>query len=77
VVAAVRELEKEKTYEGRIQFTIVPHTHEGFAAEVESFDIGNHGLVAFDGQGQVATKIAGHNFGKPQIVAAIQTLLGS
>ena len=72
----MRELEKEKTYAGKVQFTIVPSTKEGFVTEVKGFDIGSHGLVGFDPQGRVATKITGHEFGKAEIVAAIKTLLG-
>ena len=72
----MRELEAEKTYEGKILFSIVPHTKAGFADEVASFDIGNHGLVGFDPQGKVGTKIPGHEFGKAEIVKAIKTLLG-
>ena len=44
----MRELEKEKTYAGKVQFTIVPSTKEGFVTEVKGFDIGSHGLVGFD-----------------------------
>lgn len=73
----MRELEKEKTYAGKIQFTIVPSDKEGFAEEVASFDIGNHGLVGFDAKGKVASKIAGHSFGKSDIVETITKLLGS
>ncbi len=72
----MRELEKEKTYAGKIRFTIVPQTNDNFAKEVESYDIGSHGLVGFDPQGNVATKIAGHQFGKAEIVGAIKALLG-
>ena len=72
----MRELEKEKTYEGQIQFTIVPNTKAGFKEEVASFDIGSHGLVAFNPKGGVSSKIPGHKFGKSEIVAAISTLLG-
>ena len=76
MVAAVRELEAEKNYAEKIQFTIVPNTKDGFAAEVANFDIGTHGLVGFDPQGKVGTKIAGHEFGKAEIVKAIKALLG-
>ena len=72
----MRELEKAKTYEGKIKFTIVPGDKEGFENEVMGFDIGSHGLVGFDTKGKVATKIKGHKFGKKEIEAAIKTLLG-
>ena len=72
----MRELEEEKTYAGKVRFTIVPSTKKGFKTEVEGFDIGSHGLVGFDPKGKVATKIKGHEFGKAEIVKAIKTLLG-
>lgn len=71
----MRELEAEKTYSGKVKFTIVPNTQEGFAEEVASFDMGNHGLVGFDSQGAVASKIGGHNFGRTEIVGVIDKLL--
>ena len=73
----MRELEAEKTYEGKVQFTIIPNTKEGFKEEVASLDIGSHGLVGFDPEGKVVTKIEGHSFSRAEIVAAIQTLLES
>lgn len=71
----MRALEAAKTYEGKIQFTIVPNTKEGFADEVAGFDMGNHGMVAFDSKGEVASKIGGHSFGETEIVGAITALL--
>lgn len=71
----MRELEAEGTYAGKVQFTIVPNTKAGFEAEVAAFDMGNHGLVAFDAKGAVAQKIGGHSFGKAEIVAALDALL--
>ena len=73
----MRALEAEKTYAGKINFTIVPNTKEGFAAEVATFEMGNHGLVAFDAKGSVSSKIGGHSFGREEIVAAIKSVLGS
>ena len=34
-----------------------------------------HGLVAFDGEGQAQVKLPGHQFGRPEIEAAIQRVL--
>ena len=76
VAAAVRELDEEEKYEGKVQFTLVPHTQEGFKEEVASFDIGSHGLVGFDSDGKPVTKIEGHQFRKDEIVQAIETLTG-
>ena len=77
VVAAVRELENEKTYEGKVQFTLVPHTQEGFDEEVAQWDIGSHGLVGLNPSGKAVTKIEGHSFGKDEIVRAVEDLLDS
>ena len=75
MVAAVRELEKAQAYQGKINFNIIPNTQEGFKEEVASFDIGNHGLVAFDPDGKVAEKIAGHSFGKSEITEVAKKVL--
>ena len=70
----MRELEEEKIYTDKVRFTIIPNTQKGFAKEVAQFDIGNHGLVAFDAKGEVAAKIAGHSFGKAEILKAMSSL---
>lgn len=71
----MRELEADKAYTDKVRFTIIPNTKEGFAEEVASYDIGDHGLVAFDAKGEVASKISGHSFSKNDIVGAITGLL--
>lgn len=75
VVAAVRELETDEQYKDKVQFTLVPHTKEGFDAEVASFNIGSHGLVGINAEGKTVAEIEGHEFGKDEIVAAIDKVL--
>ena len=70
----MRELEAAKKYEGKVVFNIVP-TSKDVEQDVKSFGIGTHGLVGFDSGGKMATKIPGHNFGKGEIIQAIDTLL--
>jgi hypothetical protein len=67
----VSELETE--YEGRIDFSIIQTaTEEG--SDVEQYDVGNHGLVIFDADGNVIETIAGHNIEKQKIVAICKQL---
>ncbi len=70
----MRELETVKKYQGKIRFNIVPIS-KAVEQEVKSFDIGDHGLVGLDSEGKMAAKIPGHNFGKGEIIQAIDTLL--
>lgn len=71
----MRELEADTKYKGKVQFTIVPPTKEGFKEEVAAFDMGSHGLVALDPEGKTVTKLPGHEFKKADIEKAIVTLL--
>jgi len=75
VVAAVRELEVE--YEGQVRFVIVPAEETAVrGGELEDFELGAHGLVAFDARGVPRAHLPGHAFGKPQIVEAIEAAGG-
>ena len=67
----MRELEKE--YEGRVRFEIIPAEETAVRAdELEEYELGSHGLVAFDSEGVVRAHIPGHTFGRAEIVAAIE-----
>ena len=75
-MAAVRELEPE--YEGRIVFEIIPPEETlKRAEELQEFDLGSHGMVIFDADGVDRAHIPGHEFGRPEIEVAIQTVLVS
>lgn len=69
----MRELEKDTKYEGKVRFTVKAVQEN--SDEVKAFDIGSHGLVGLTSDGKLATKIPGHNFGKGEIIQAIDTLL--
>lgn len=76
IVAAVSELEPE--YAGRIHFVLIPaaETAKRFD-EIEAFGFTDlkHGLVGFTNDGDPVVKIPGHNFGKREIIVAIESLL--
>jgi hypothetical protein len=73
-VAAVGELEVE--YEGRVRFEIVSAAETAArAAEIAQYELGSHGLVAFDAAGVERAHIPGHEFGRKEIVAAIEAAL--
>ena len=71
------ELEDEGTYEGQVRFTIVSAEETATAeavAELERYELGSHGLVVLDSEGNVKAHIPGHEFGKQEIVVAIETV---
>ena len=63
-------------YEGRVVFVVVEPEQALAGDDVARYDLGTHGLVAFDGDGQVVTTIAGHDFGREEIEAVIDQVLG-
>jgi hypothetical protein len=72
----VRELEPE--YEGRVRFVLIPAAETAQRSdEIEAFGFTDkkHGLVVFASDGEARVKIPGHEFGKTEIVAAIDTVL--
>lgn len=72
-MAAVGELQNE--YPDRVSFVIVPGAEtKQRTAEIERYHLASrgHGLVAFDAAGEPVMTIAGHQFGRDEIVMAIQ-----
>jgi hypothetical protein len=72
----VRELEPR--YTGQIEFVIVPAAETlQRLDEIKAYGFTDlkHGLVGFNSDGEALVKIPGHNFGRPEIVAAIDVLL--
>ena len=70
----MRELEPE--YEGRIDFVLVsPDDTKARVNELEEYELGSHGLVAFDAQGELRAHIPGHEFGREEIVVVIEKVL--
>ena len=77
-MAAVGELEQE--YQGRVDFVIVPAEETARRSdEIEEYGFTDqrHGLVAFDEDGDVCVKLPGHQFGKAEIEAAVETVLAA
>lgn len=76
IVAAVSELKTE--YAGRVEFVLIPaeETVKRFdEIEAYGFIAQKHGLVGYASDREVLVKLPGHNFGRSEIVAAIDTLL--
>lgn len=77
VVAAVGELEQE--YGERVDFNIVSaeDTAQRFD-EIEEYGFVDlkHGLVVFSPAGEALVRIPGHQFGKAEIAAGIEVVLG-
>lgn len=74
-MAAVGELDSSGKYDGKVNFTIVPAEEDGFAEDIQTYDLGTHGLVALGPAGEVKATIPGHKFGKAEIEGAIAKLL--
>ena len=72
----MRELQPE--YAGRIDFVVIPAEETAQRpAEIEAFGFTDlkHGLVAFNAQGEAVVKIPGHNYGRAEILVAVETVL--
>lgn len=76
IEAAVRELQPE--YAGRVDFVVIPAEETAQRPdEIEAFGFTEvkHGLVAFNDQGDPVVKLPGHNYGREEIVDAVETVL--
>ena len=70
--------ELQTEYGDRVAFNIVPaeETMRSQAAIDEfGFTAQKHGLVVFSSAGEPVVKLAGHQFGKEEIRAAIESVL--
>lgn len=70
--------ELEGQYGDRVEFNIVPAAEtakRGDEIALYGFTDLKHGLVGFSAQGEARVKLPGHQFGKPEIEAAIQKIL--
>lgn len=74
VAAAVRELEAD--YGERVDFVLVsPEDTKARKAEIAEYGLGSHGLVAFGADGSVRATLPGHEYGKPEVLAATEAAL--
>ena len=72
--------ELEPEYEGRVDFVLISAEETARRPqEIEAFGFTDlmHGLVGFTSDGDALVKIPGHQFGRPEIVAAIEELLAA
>ena len=69
------ELDESGKYDDQVTFTIVPAEEDGFAADIQDYDLGTHGLVALDASGEARATLPGHKFGKTEIEEAIAKAL--
>lgn len=67
----------EDEYAGRVTFQLIPAKADGFKEDVARYELETHGLVGFDAAGEVVVTLPGHNFGREEIVAAVERVLGS
>ncbi len=74
----MRELEPE--YQGRVRFNVIDAVETAKRPqEIEEFGFTElrHGLVAFTPAGEPVVKLPGHQFGKTEIVSAIDQVLAA
>jgi len=71
----VSELREE--YEGQVVFTIVQPEVTTASGEPQVYELGTHGLVGLDAEGQSVATVPGHNFGREEIVEVIEKLLAA
>jgi hypothetical protein len=67
-------------YEGRVEFVIVPADQTARrTAEIDAYGFTDqkHGLVGFGSDGRVLVKIPGHDYGKPRVREAVETVLAA
>ena len=73
VVTAVREL--TQTYEGKVDMEVEACAPENKALMEEHMGDAKHGLMVYDGDGELQEVLPGHAFGKDEIVKLIEEKL--
>ena len=76
IESAVGELAAE--YEGVVEFEVIPAeetANRGDEIDLYGFTAQKHGLVGFGADGEVAVKLPGHQYGKEEIVQAVEQML--
>ncbi len=72
--------ELQGEYEGRVEFKVVPaEVTVTVLDEIEAFGFTDlkHGMVVFASSGEALVKMPGHQFGRAEIVTAIETVLAA
>ena len=67
-------------YAGQVECNIIPAEETANRGEeIDSYGFTEqlHGLVGFAADGEILVKIPGHQFGEPEVRAAIETLLAA
>ena len=68
----------QQEYGDRVDFVVVDAVETAQRKdEIEAYGFHDlrHGLVAFSSTGEAVVKLPGHEFGKPEITAAIEAVL--
>ncbi len=66
----------EEEFQGTLKCDVLDATTAENKAQIKAYGFGNHGLVVFDGQGNVQKKMDGHLMGEPEIRAALTEVMG-
>ena len=74
IAAAVRELQVE--YGEQVDFVLVsPEDTKGRKAEIDEYELGSHGLIAFAADGSVRARLPGHEYGAHEVREATKAAL--
>lgn len=66
----------ENEYKGNLECEILDATTPESVEQIKAYGFGNHGLVIFDGEGNVKKKMDGHFMQEPQIRQALKEVMG-
>ena len=66
----------EEQYTGKLECEILDATTDESKAQIKAYGFGNHGMVIFDGEGNVQKKMDGHLMQEPKIRQALQEVMG-
>ncbi len=66
----------EEQYTGKLECEILDATTPESVEQIKGYGFGNHGLVIFDGEGNVQKKMDGHMMQEPQIRQALKEVMG-
>ena len=61
----------EKEYQGELKCEILDASTPESKAQIDSYGFGTHGLVVFDGKGNLKQKIDGHKMSEKEIRSAV------
>ena len=66
----------EEEFKGALECEVLDAMTAENKAQIKAYGFDNHGLVVFDAQGTVRSKLNGHLMREPEIRAALKEVMG-